>query len=1058
LGSDEDAEMSELDQTLPLAADAVRRQVLELRGEFERAWEQALGGGEPPQVEDFLCRTPEPWRESMARDLDELDRDYRTRAPMSTTEFGPPATAEVPATVPATGVVSPPAGDATVGFDSLGGTGATVDMPKTRPVPAAGATVDMPRTQPVHTVDAGSDPGGGSAEIFVEDPPEPGRKPRRGAPEGPKVPGYEILGELGRGGMGVVYKARHQMLDRVVALKVVLAGSHASNDQLERFLNEARAVAHLRHPGIVQIFDVGETGGLPYFSLEFVEGGGLDRRIAGKPQDPRWSAGMVEELARAMQAAHQSGIIHRDLKPANILMLGEEPKITDFGLAKRLETDSRQTRSGTIMGTPNYMSPEQAWGRNSQIGPASDLYSLGAILYELLTGRPPFTGTTLLETLEQVRTQEPVPPTRLQPKVPIDLETIALKCLQKEPAKRYASAAALADDLGRFLGGEPILARPVSAPERLWRWCLRNPRVAALSAAVLLLLATIAATSTVMAFEINRQKDAAVTAADLEKRAREAAEKAEGRASLSAENERKARIVADNKTVEAQKAEARAVESARNEKAAKELAVAKADEARKGYDAAAFRGNLAILSLHTLIVKADQELKNRPGLAPLKAALVSIVADGLDKIYEKPADDEEMLFKDRVDAADQAKYYFYRVLAAAHQRAGWIYEIAGQNAKALQHHTANLRILEKLLKDNPDDPIALRNLAGQKSVIGGFYKDHPRDYATSLKYFREAMDLRQKWAALDPNNDGIKRDISINYGEFAENAMLRGDPEEARGYYLESQAWRKKIINFEIEQDPEFRREWAGTHDRLGEVSLLLGDVDTAEKEFRESLKIRQELAAKDPDTIIAASDLSISHTYLGHLALRARRDAAAARAAYDEAAKALERVWKLDRDDVRIQSALAQALYHRGVAAERLGDAEAARKDHERALELQEDLAARAEPDVGRDADLTIALARCGRRGKALERARTLVGQANDNAKLALDLAAAYALCSRSAGDQASSDRAAALKAIGRAIELGWKDRTTLETDPDLDPIRDAPEFAALLGKLGGKGPKPSS
>ncbi len=1042
--------MSDPGETLPSSGDESGRPAIEQRGEFERGQERAHEGEAPPAAEEFLLRAPETWRASPTGELTEPDRGDRGRSPMRATGLGPTASPPFPATVPATGISPPPAVEATVALDPKDGPGAVADLPRTRPDAAAREAVGVPPTLSEHTVEDGSDTieegsdfvedgsdsAEGPAETVVEaDPDDAGGGPRAAAP-GPEVPGYEILGELGRGGMGVVYEARHLMLDRVVALKVVLAGSHATTVALERFLNEARAVAHLRHPGIVQIFDVGEAGGLPYFSLEFVEGGGLDRRIAGKPQDPRWSAKLVERLARAMQAAHDSGIVHRDLKPANVLMCGEEPKITDFGLAKWLEVDSHQTQSGTILGTPSYMSPEQAWGRNSRIGPASDLYSLGAILYELLTGRPPFTGTTLLETLEQVRTREPVPPTRLQPGVPIDLETIALKCLQKEPARRYGSAAALADDLARFLGRQPILARPVSAPERLRRWCMRNPRVAALGATVLLLLATIAATSTALVFEINRQRNAAVAALGREKAARQAAEAAEDRAGKSALAERSARLEADDKKKEAE--------------AARAIAEAKTAEARTSYAAAAFRGNLAIVSLYTLITRADQELKNRPGLAPLKAALVEIVADGLDKIYEKPADDEEMLFRDRVDAADQPRYYFYRVLAAAHQRAGWIYEIAGQNNKALQHHLANLRILEKLYKDNPEDPIALRNLAGQKSVLGGFHKDHPRDYETSLRYFREAMDLRRKWASLEPGNAGIKRDISINYGEFAENALLRGDPVEARRYYLESQAWRKKVVNFEIEQDPEFLREWAGTHDRLGEVSLLLGDADAAEIEFRESLKIREGLAAKDPDTITAASDLSISHTYLGHLALRARRDAAGARASYDRAVRAVERVRAIDRDDVRIASALARALYHRGTAAERLGDADGAKRDFERSLELQADLAARAEPDVGRDAGFAIALARCGRRDKAVERARALAGRAAGNARLSLDLAAVYALGSRAGGDRSAADRAAALEAIGRAIALGWKDRMTLETDPDLDPIRSAPEFAALLDRIG--------
>jgi hypothetical protein len=231
----------------------------------------------------------------------------------------------------------------------------------------------------------------------------------------------------------------------------------------------------------VAVYDVGECDGLPFFSLEFVEGGSLERKLNRTAQRPAEAAALVETLARAMHVAHKASIIHRDLKPGNILLTPDGlPKIADFGLAKRLEGDSNQTQSGCIMGTPSFMAPEQASGQTRDIGPCSDIYALGAILYDALTGRPPFKGATLLDTLAQVRNDEPVPPSRLQPGIPRDLETICLKCLQKAPHKRYASALELAEDLERFLNGEPILARPMGRPERLWRWCRGNPVAASL--------------------------------------------------------------------------------------------------------------------------------------------------------------------------------------------------------------------------------------------------------------------------------------------------------------------------------------------------------------------------------------------------------------------------------------------------------------------------------------------------------------------------------------------------------------------------------------------------
>jgi tRNA A-37 threonylcarbamoyl transferase component Bud32 len=303
----------------------------------------------------------------------------------------------------------------------------------------------------------------------------------------PVVPGYEILGELGRGGMGVVYKARQTKLGRLVALKMILAGAHAGEDERRRFLTEAEAVARLQHPNIVQIHEIGEADGHPFFSLEFCPGGSLADQLDGTPLPPGKAAALVETLAGAVQAAHEAGVVHRDLKPANVLLLADgTPKVTDFGLAKKLDDAAGQTASGAIMGTPSYMAPEQAEGKGKQIGPAADVYALGAVLYELLTGRPPFKAATAFDTVLQVVSEEPVPPGRLQQKLPRDLETICLKCLHKEPRKRYPSAAELADDLGRFAKWEPIRARPVGRVERSWRWSRRNPAVAGLLAAVAL--------------------------------------------------------------------------------------------------------------------------------------------------------------------------------------------------------------------------------------------------------------------------------------------------------------------------------------------------------------------------------------------------------------------------------------------------------------------------------------------------------------------------------------------------------------------------------------------
>jgi tRNA A-37 threonylcarbamoyl transferase component Bud32 len=347
--------------------------------------------------------------------------------------------------------------------------------------------------------EAGHAAPGGS---FVTLPP--GAPPAPAPPVAVTVPGYEVLDELGRGAMGVVYRARQVKLNRGVALKMVLSGGHASADELARFRTEAQALAGLSHPNILQVYEVGEKDGLPYFSMEFCPGGGLDKRLAGKPLPPREAAALVRTLALAVQAAHEKGIVHRDLKPANVLLAADgTPKVTDFGLAKRLGEQGR-TASGAVLGTPSYMAPEQAQGKKD-VAPAADVYALGAILYECLTGRPPFLAATPLDTILQVISDEPAPPRSLQPALPRDLETVCLKCLQKEPGRRYASAADLAEDLRRYLAGEPIVARPVGTLGRLAKWARRRPAVAALLAAVLLALAGGTGISTYFAVDAQHQ-------------------------------------------------------------------------------------------------------------------------------------------------------------------------------------------------------------------------------------------------------------------------------------------------------------------------------------------------------------------------------------------------------------------------------------------------------------------------------------------------------------------------------------------------------------------------
>jgi hypothetical protein len=376
-------------------------------------------------------------------------------------------------------------------------------------VPSAPAAT--PPAQP-ETVALAAPPGDAATLGAEPVAPGPGAATRH-------VPGYEILEEVGRGGMGVIYKARQVGLRRTVALKMLLGGEYATAEQRARFRQEAEAVARLQHPGIVAIHEVGEHEGRPYLTLEYVEGGSLARRLVEGPLPAAEAAELLRQLAHAVHFAHKKSVVHRDLKPANVLLaacgLAMEggakpqaafvPKVTDFGLAKQLESASvapsgPKTLSGSVLGTPAYMAPEQAGGKTKEVGPSADVWALGAIFYECLTGRPPFLAESPLDTLMRVLTEEPTPPRQLDPKIPRDLETVCLKCLNKDPKRRYASAGALAEDLGRFVEGEPVKARPQGGVERLGRWLRRRREVAFLAAGALVVGAVGAVVAGVLQF------------------------------------------------------------------------------------------------------------------------------------------------------------------------------------------------------------------------------------------------------------------------------------------------------------------------------------------------------------------------------------------------------------------------------------------------------------------------------------------------------------------------------------------------------------------------------
>jgi tRNA A-37 threonylcarbamoyl transferase component Bud32 len=422
----------------------------------------AADAGRPPEPESFLDRYPD-LRAELAEFLADRSALAEVVEPLLSAAAlpEPRATPEPIPTLPSGAVTTEggaPMADCGVGLDPTLANETTGN-------PAANATF---AEGPPGGEASGTMPGGTRIRYFGD---------------------YELLKVLGRGGMGVVYKARQLSLNRPVALKMLRAGILAAEDDLRRFQNEAEAVALLDHPNIVPILEVGQYQGQRYFSMKLIVGPSLDRKLGEYTTNPKAAARLIRTLAEAVNHAHRRGILHRDLKPGNILLDERgEPHVTDFGLAKRVQADSELTQSGAILGTPAYMAPEQASGQRGMVTIATDICGLGASLYALLTGHAPFSGDSPLETLEQVRTRMPEPPRRTDPRVARDLQVIAMKCLEKDPTHRYASAQALAEDLGRYLVGKSIDARPVGLATRDWMWCKRKPVLAGLASALTIAL------------------------------------------------------------------------------------------------------------------------------------------------------------------------------------------------------------------------------------------------------------------------------------------------------------------------------------------------------------------------------------------------------------------------------------------------------------------------------------------------------------------------------------------------------------------------------------------
>jgi serine/threonine protein kinase len=880
-------------------------------------------------------------------------------------------------------------------------------------------------------------PAGATVRVAAPPRTSPGGRAERSGDE-PVIPGYVILGELGRGGMGVVYKARQMALQRLVALKMILA-DQAGMRELQRFRREAEAVAQLQHPHIVQVYEVGEQAGRPYISFEYVEGGNLAQKLSGTPQLPAPSAQLVEILARAIHVAHHRGIIHRDLKPGNVLLarnnspqavpLGEnaeereryEPKITDFGLVKRLDNEIGQTQTGEIMGTPTYMAPEQASGRTKDIGPAVDVYALGAILYELLTGRPPFRGATTLDTLDLVRTQEPVPPRRLQPKLPRDLETICLKCLRKEPHQRYASGEALAEDLRRFRAGEPIQARPVGSVERMWRWSRRKPLVASLSAALMLVFLT--------GF---------------------------------------AGVVWQWRLAEHQRV--RADQSFREARQAVDDYLIKITESKQLSDPslAALRKDL----LHAA-QKYYQDFLERRGGDPALQAELATTSSRLASIHLQNHEQKEaaqfarqaLELRQQLVDASPASIPGRRDLAASHDQLATVQGYAAQTTESLDNYEKARALRKLLIQESPDDPELQNDLAATYFNTALVLRRAGQRTA-ALDALDQAGDI---WARLVHFHAGVAKyqhHLAKNYGSIA-NVRYETEPDLALRDYQQA---LKLFVQLTREHPAVFEYQvgLAATHHNIGWLLYQKNELAPALQSNESARQIREGLVRST--MVQLQNDLASSYTNVGMLQ-HDTGQAAQALESLQQARAIREELLQRPPQSPFVRSDLGATLGELGRVLTRLGRPQDALTVFHQAVAQQREAVAKAPKIVEFQQrllehylGLVAAQRALGRSAEAdatfLEFQKSASGRPEVLYKAAHNFALRASRMDGSKKELTPEERAEreryvdqAVQALHQAVANGFRDGKRLQQDESFESLRSREDFQKLLQQLAKAG-----
>lgn len=877
----------------------------------------------------------------------------------------------------------------------------------------------------------------------------------------PQVTGYEVLGPIGFGGMGIVYKARQVKADRIVALKMIRSGWHTEPQLRARFRTEIETVASLGHPNIVQVYEVGEQNGYDFFSMEFMPGGRLDEKVAAAPQAAREAAQLVAQLADAIHFAHVRRVIHRDLKPSNILLSGDgAPKIADFGLAKRLELETGATTAGEPIGTPCYMAPEQAAGK---VGPASDIYSLGAILYELLTGRPPHHGVTTMDTLQQVMNVDPVPPSRLQPNVPRDLETICLKCLQKQPHHRYADAGRLADDLRRFIAGEPIAARPIRFWERGLKWARRQPAWAALI--MVSTLATLGfagagwwSSATFKALSLDLKIEAA-------------------RARLQARSAERAHQESKRREEQAIQAGLEADEQRRQADQQRQLADANLRQAGEVLDqfvrisqdprlrTEELRGvrqkmQKTALAFYERLVQQrsdDPEVLAEQGRTLRRIARITYQT-GNKSEAAKLSEQSVAVFDDLVRARANQSAYARELALSLYDQAVMLNDV--DRRQSVVPFRRAVAIQEKLQRENPHDTAYLRDLATTYYSLGGVLTDL-FEFDQANPVIEQALESWQTLLKEDPQHTAYRRAVAATHMVIGRFYRYHDEPaqrQQAEHSYRQALDIRL-AMHQEDPQDLGLQSDVADSHFWLGGLYYLTDDLDQAERHLQAALGLRQRLHSARPQYTLYSVELGRILAYLGNIA----RDGGQLEQSLEHYTQAIGLLKSAsDKEHRRATSFLASAKLDHAEALTRLGKHEQGQAEWSQACELDTSVfwrnsLARAEK-----------LARAGDHLLASGKAFLLAKERSISSGRRFALAAVYALSAAAAHkdrqldpaqrEKLAADYAArAVALLAKAYANGYFQKAEnlqrLKSDRRLDPLRAEEEFQKLLSEPAPQG-----